>query len=67
MSTAVKSGLPNIPKEAAVAALSGGFMPYGDNPDKQKRYRAYLEIMAELSERPLVKVFLFHIDADKAC
>jgi len=56
ISTAVKSNLPQIPKETAVAALSGGFMPYGDNVDKQKRYRAYLEIMAELSERPLTKV-----------
>lgn len=31
-------------------------MPYGDNLEKQKRYRAYLEIQAELSERPLTKV-----------
>jgi len=53
----MKGNLPNVPKETAVAALSGGFMPYGDNPDKQKRYRAYLELMADLSERPLTKVF----------
>jgi len=52
----VKSSLPLISKETAVAALNGGFMPYGDNPEKQKRYRAYLEIQAELSERPLTKV-----------
>jgi G patch domain-containing protein 1 len=51
-----KSSLPPIPKDTAVAALNGGFMPYGDNPEKQKRYRAYLEIQAELSERPLVRV-----------
>jgi G patch domain-containing protein 1 len=51
-----KSSLPPIPKETAVAALNGGFMPYGDNPEKQKRYRTYLEIQAELTERPLTKV-----------
>ena len=51
-----KSALPSIPKETAVAALNGGFMPYGDNPEKQKRYRLYLEIQAELTERPLTKV-----------
>jgi G patch domain-containing protein 1 len=54
---AAKSSLPPVPKEAAVAALNGGFMPYGDNLEKQKRYRAYLEIQAELSERPLTRVF----------
>ena len=31
-------------------------MPYGDNLKKQKRYRAYLEIMGDLSERPLTRV-----------
>jgi G patch domain-containing protein 1 len=51
-----KSSLPPIPKDAAVAALNGGFMPYGDNLEKQQRYRSYLEIQAELSERPLVRV-----------
>jgi G patch domain-containing protein 1 len=56
ISTAIKSNLPQISTETAVAALRGGFIPYGDNPDKQKRYRSYLEIMAELSERPLTKV-----------
>jgi G patch domain-containing protein 1 len=55
-SVAVKSSLPPISKDTAVAALNGGFMPYGDNPEKQKRYRAYLEIQAELSERSLTKV-----------
>ena len=53
-----KSNLPSVPKETAIAALNGGFMPYGDNLDKQKRYRAYLEIQAELSERPLTRVIL---------
>ena len=51
-----KSNLPTVPKETAIAALNGGFMPYGDNLEKQKRYRAYLEIMGELSERPLTRV-----------
>jgi hypothetical protein len=36
-------------------------MPYGDNSEKQKRYRAYLEIQAELSERPLVRVSTRHL------
>jgi G patch domain-containing protein 1 len=53
-----KSNLPSVPKETAIAALNGGFMPYGDNLDKQKRYRAYLEIQGELSERPLTKVLI---------
>jgi G patch domain-containing protein 1 len=52
-----KSNLPPVPKETAIAALNG-FMPYGDNPEKQKRYRSYLEIQAELSERPLTRVIL---------
>jgi G patch domain-containing protein 1 len=51
-----KSGLPSIPKDTAIAALSGGFMPYGDDLQKQKRYRGYLEIQGELSERALLKV-----------
>jgi len=51
-----RTNIPSIPKETAVAALNGGFMPYGDNPEKQKRYRAYLEMQAELSEKPLIKV-----------
>ena len=55
--TSAKSSLPSVPKDTAIAALSGGFMPYGDDLDKQKRYRAYLEVQGELSERPLVKVF----------
>lgn len=60
-----KSSLPPVPKDTAVAALNGGFMPYGDNPEKQKRYRAYLEIQAELSERPLVRVSIsFDINTD---
>ena len=50
-----RTNMPSIPKDTAVAALNGGFMPYGDNPEKQKRYRAYLEIHAELSEKPLIK------------
>ena len=54
---ASKGNLPPIPKETAIAALNGGFMPYGDNHDKQKRYRSYLEIQAELSERPLLRVY----------
>lgn len=60
-----KSSLPSIPKDTAIAALNGGFMPYGDNPEKQKRYRIYLEIQAELTERPLTKVcpHPFHINS----
>jgi G patch domain-containing protein 1 len=56
VSITAKSNLPTVPKETAIAALNGGFMPYGDNLEKQKRYRAYLEIMGELSERPLTRV-----------
>jgi G patch domain-containing protein 1 len=54
--TSMKSSLPSIGKETALAALRGGFLPYGDDPEKQKRYRAYLEIQAEVSERPLTHV-----------
>lgn len=53
-----RASIPGVAKEVAVAALKGGFMPYGDNLEKQKRYRAYLELHAELSEKPLVKVTL---------
>jgi G patch domain-containing protein 1 len=56
------SGLPSIPKDTAIAALSGGFMPYGDDLEKQKRYRAYLEIQGELSERVLMKPVSMHPD-----
>ncbi|KAI8394021.1 uncharacterized protein BYT42DRAFT_609781 [Radiomyces spectabilis] len=38
---------PTITKEVANLALRG-FMPYGDNPNKQGRYRAYLENQAGL-------------------
>lgn len=51
----------------AIAALNGGFMPYSDNPDKQKRYRAYLEIQAGLSERMLTKVVLISNSLMLAC
>ena len=54
--TSLRSSLPSIGKETALAALRGGFLPYGDNLEKQKRYRAYLEIQAEVSERPLARV-----------
>ena len=60
-SVAVKSMLPSIPKDTAVAALNGGSMPYGDNPEKQRRYRLYLEIQAELTESPLTKVGSIHV------
>lgn len=50
-----RTNIPSVSKDTAVAALNGGFMPYGDNPEKQKRYRAYLEAQAELSEKPIIK------------
>ncbi|KAG1469052.1 hypothetical protein G6F56_003486 [Rhizopus delemar] len=33
---------PSVPKDVALLALRG-FMPFGDNPKKQERYRNYLE------------------------
>ncbi|RCH99127.1 hypothetical protein CU097_000545, partial [Rhizopus azygosporus] len=33
---------PSVPKDVALLALKG-FMPFGDNPKKQERYRNYLE------------------------
>ncbi|KAG1126743.1 hypothetical protein G6F42_007530 [Rhizopus arrhizus] len=33
---------PSVPKDVALLALKG-FMPFGDNPKKQGRYRSYLE------------------------
>ncbi|KAI6246453.1 G patch domain-containing protein 1 [Erysiphe necator] len=46
------SQIPNIDKPTADAALSrgsNGFMPYGDDAAKRKRYRAYLEYQSGLS------------------
>ncbi|KAI8368582.1 hypothetical protein EDC96DRAFT_441313 [Choanephora cucurbitarum] len=41
---------PTVTKEEAILALQG-FMPFGDNPQKQARYRHYLENQAgKLSE-----------------
>ncbi|KAF7721157.1 hypothetical protein EC973_005154 [Apophysomyces ossiformis] len=39
------SNFPTVSKEVANLALRG-FMPFGDNPKKQERYRYYLENMA---------------------
>ncbi|RCI06638.1 hypothetical protein CU098_001571, partial [Rhizopus stolonifer] len=39
------SDFPSVPKDVAHLALKG-FMPFGDNPQKQARYRHYLENQA---------------------
>ncbi|KAG0169492.1 hypothetical protein DFQ28_011164 [Apophysomyces sp. BC1034] len=41
------ANFPTVTKEVANLALRG-FMPFGDNPKKQERYRHYLENMAGL-------------------
>lgn len=40
-----KKTIPKIPQEVAQAAL-GGFIPFGDNIQKQDRYKQYLNFMA---------------------
>ncbi|KAI5855675.1 hypothetical protein BZA05DRAFT_215265 [Tricharina praecox] len=42
--------VPPLDSEAAIMALNGGYMPYGDDPDKQARYRSFLEVKAGLKE-----------------
>ena len=54
--------IPRTESSIASAALKG-FMPFGNAPEKQSRYRLYLEVMAaagveEISEKALVS-FLF--------
>ncbi|CEP08476.1 hypothetical protein [Parasitella parasitica] len=52
------SEFPTIPKDVARLALQG-FMPFGDNPKKQARYRNYLENQAGmLSEIGVPKTVL---------
>jgi G patch domain-containing protein 1 len=63
-----KSGLPSVPRETALKALGGGFMPYGDDVQKQGRYRAYLEIQGGLSERGSTKVSsILQVESNLAC
>ncbi|KAJ3291007.1 hypothetical protein HK104_006374 [Borealophlyctis nickersoniae] len=40
--------IPQVGKEAALAALKG-FMPFGNDLEKQRRYRSYLEVQAGLA------------------
>ncbi|KAJ3090005.1 hypothetical protein HK102_004933 [Quaeritorhiza haematococci] len=42
-----------VSKEQALAALQG-FMPFGNDPEKQQRYKRYLEVCAGLSNKPLL-------------
>lgn len=42
--------VPALDSEASLSALKGGFMPYGDDPDKRARYRSFLEVKAGLRE-----------------
>ncbi|KAK9717920.1 hypothetical protein K7432_005882 [Basidiobolus ranarum] len=41
--------IPHIEKKQALAALRG-FIPFGDNPDKQNRYKKYLEYNAGITK-----------------
>ena len=42
--------VPHLDGGAAMSALSGGYMPYGDDPEKRARYRSFLEVKAGLQE-----------------
>jgi len=42
--------VPPLDPEAAMTALKGGYMPYGDDLEKQARYRSFLEVKAGLKE-----------------
>ncbi|KAJ3055311.1 hypothetical protein HK097_010890 [Rhizophlyctis rosea] len=45
---AEKAGVPVVGKDVALAALKG-FMPFGNDLEKQRRYRRFLEVQAELA------------------
>jgi G patch domain-containing protein 1 len=42
--------VPHLDSSVALSALKGGYMPYGDDPDKRARYRSFLEVKAGLRE-----------------
>ncbi|CCX34122.1 Similar to G patch domain-containing protein 1; acc. no. Q9DBM1 [Pyronema omphalodes CBS 100304] len=42
--------VPHLDADTAMAALRGGFMPYGDDLEKRGRYRSFLEVKAGMKE-----------------
>lgn len=48
--SAIGDLVPHLDGEAAMSALSGGYMPYGDDLEKRARYRSFLEVKAGLQE-----------------